>query len=150
MTAHRTIAWRALALLLAASAMLAGCRNEGAAPPPVLAPLEGGDGRLDWAGMQPCADCEGIETHLALIHEGGRRSFMLTETYLADRPVRFSESGQWQRTGDLLLLTGKNGARLGYAVLEDGRLQPRDVRGHRLAGSDGDGLLAPVASVAER
>lgn len=150
MTTRRAIAKLALAMLLATGAMLVGCRSETTAPPPVLAPIEGGNGRLDWAGMQPCADCDGIETHLALVNDDGRRSFVLTETYLAERPVRFVESGKWQREQALLLLIGKDGARLGYAVLEDGRLQPRDVRGRRLAGSDGDGLLSPVAAATER
>ncbi len=150
MTARGALAKRSPVVLLVVVAMLAGCRNESAAPPQVLAPIESASGRLDWAGMQPCADCEGIETHLALVNEDGRRSFVLTETYLAERPVRFVESGQWQREQDLLLLAGKDGARIGYAVLEDGRLQPRDVRGRRLAGSDGDGLLSPVVAATER
>lgn len=148
MTTRRALACTLYCLL--AAALLAGCRNEGAAPPQVLAPIEAGNGRLDWAGMQPCADCEGIETHLSLVNEGGRRSFVLTETYLAERPVRFVENGKWQREGDLLLLTGKDEARLGYVVLEDGRLQPRDVRGRRLPGSDGDGLLLPIAASVDR
>ena len=136
--------------LLATGALLAACRGEPAAPPQVLAPLETANGRLDWAGMQPCADCDGIETHLALVNEDGRRSFVLTETYLATRPVRFVENGQWRREGDLVLLTGRDDARLAYAVLEDGRLQPRDARGRRLPGNDGDGLLLPAAAATER
>lgn len=144
------IAKPALAPLLVACVVVSGCRNETAVPPQVLAPLEGGNGRLDWSGMQPCADCDGIETHLALVNDDGRRSFVLTETYLAQRPVRFVETGQWQREDGLLLLTGKDGVRLSYAVLDDGRLQPRDARGRRLPGRDGDGLLAPVAAATER
>lgn len=140
----------AMATLAVVVALLGACRGDNAAPPQAIAPIEGANGRLDWAGMQPCADCDAIETHLALVNEDGRRSFVLTETYLAPRPVRFVENGQWQREGALLLLTARNEARLVYAVLEDGRLQPRDARGRRLPGNDGDGLLAPVAAATER
>lgn len=136
--------------VLGLMALLGACRGEGTAAPEVIAPIDNANGRLDWAGMQPCADCDGIETHLALVNEGGRRSFVLTETYLAARPVRFVENGQWQREGELLLLTSRNDARLAYAVLEDGRLQPRDGRGRRLPGNDGDGLLNPVSAATDR
>lgn len=138
------------ALALALAGMLVACRGPDTAAPAAVAPIENANGRLDWAGMQPCADCDGIETQLSLVNEGGRRSFVLTETYLAAPPVRFVESGQWRREGALLLLTARNDARLAYAVLEDGSLQPRDPRGRRLPGNDGDGLLAPVAAATER
>lgn len=135
---------------LACAALLGACRGPDTAAPEAVAPIENANGRLDWAGMQPCADCDGIDTQLSLVNEDGRRSFTLTETYLAARPVRFVENGQWRRDGVLLLLTARNDARLAYAVLEDGRLQPRDPRGQRLPGNDGDGLLSPVAAATER
>lgn len=141
---------RPVLVALAVTFALAGCRGGDTAAPEVIAPIESADGRLYWAGMQPCADCEGIETQLALVNEDGRRSFVLTETYLAGRPVRFVDNGQWRREGELLLLTSRNDARLAYAVLDDGRLQPRDARGRRLPGNDGDGLLAPVAAETDR
>lgn len=137
--------WRAAsaALLLLG---LAACDRAGEQAPAILAPVEQGDGRLEWSGMQPCADCDGIATHLALLRQGGRRSFVLTETYLAERPVRFVASGRWQREADLLRLQAEDGARLTYVLLGDGSLQPRDGRGRRLPGSDGDGVLMPSAS----
>lgn len=134
-------------LLLAA---LSGCDAQRGAAPAVIAPIEQGQGRVEWNGMQPCADCEGIETRLVLTRDGGRRNFVLSETYLAERPVRFVASGQWQRERDLLQLRAEDGSRLSYALLADGRLQPRDMRGRRLATSDGDGLLMPATSPARR
>lgn len=137
------IAW----LLLAA---LAACDGQRTGSPAVIAPIEQGEGRVEWAGMQPCADCDGIETRLALARDGGRRSFVLSETYLAERPVRFVASGRWQLERGLLQLHAEDGSRLSYALLADGRLQPRDTRGRRLATSDGDGLLMPATSPSER
>lgn len=132
--------------LLAAVLCLGACRREAAQPPAVLAPLEQGGGRVEWAGVQPCADCDGIQTQLSLAQDGARRSFVLTETYLASQPVRFVTKGRWSRQQDLLQLHPDAGGTLGYAVLGDGKLQPRDARGRRLPGLDGDGLLAPQAS----
>lgn len=138
----------ALASLLLALA--SACERQSASAPPVLAPLEQGRGSVQFEGMQPCADCEGIRTQLVLSREQGERGFVLTETYLAPQPVPFVSHGQWRREGALLHLEAADGARLVYAVLEGGRLQPRDGQGRRLATSDGDGLLMPVASQGDR
>lgn len=141
---------RGWVLLAAVMLVLAACGRDAGDAPAILAPVEQGDGRLEWTGMQPCADCDGIETRLALVRESGKRSFVLTETYLAERPVRFVSSGRWEREADLLELQADDGARLNYALLGDGSLQPRDGRGRRLAGNDADGLLVPVTSSPRR
>ena len=135
--------------MLAFVLVLAACGRDAEAPA-ILAPVEQGDGRLEWTGMQPCADCEGIETQLALAREGRTRTFVLTETFLAERAVRFVSSGSWERRDDLLELQADDGARLNYALLGDGSLQPRDARGRRLAGNDADGLLVPATSSPRR
>jgi uncharacterized lipoprotein NlpE involved in copper resistance len=137
-------------VVLAVMLVLAACGRDAGDAPAILAPVEQGDGRLEWTGMQPCADCEGIETRLALVREAGKRSFVLTETYLAERPVRFVSSGRWERDADLLELQADDGARINYALLGDGSLQPRDGRGRRLAGNDADGLLVPATSAPRR
>jgi uncharacterized lipoprotein NlpE involved in copper resistance len=133
---------RGWVLLAAVMLVLAACSRDAGDAPAILAPVEQGDGRL--------ADCDGIETRLALVRESGKRSFVLTETYLAERPVRFVSSGRWEREVDLLELQADDGARLNYALLGDGSLQPRDGRGRRLAGNDADGLLVPVTSSPRR
>lgn len=135
------------AVAIVALFALAACRREAQAPLAQLAPLER-DGRMEWAGMQPCADCDGIQTRLVLARDGGDRGFVLTETFLAAQPVRFVARGSWERDGALLRLHAQDGARYGYVVLADGGLQPRDMRGHRLATSDGDGLLLPLDDAA--
>lgn len=127
---------------------LAGCVRGDAPAPAVLAPLERDGGRMDWAGVQPCADCEAIDTRLALSRQAGEGRFVLDETFVAGRPVRFVAEGRWERDDTLLRLEADDGARLVYAVLDDGRLQPRDWRGRRLPGADGDGVLAPVGAPA--
>jgi hypothetical protein len=117
-----------LALLVAC--VLASC---GRGAPPADAPLpliERGDGRVEWRGMLPCADCDGIETLLVLERRGEARRFDLVETFLAEEGgARFVDTGQWQMEGVRLSLEGEGGAARHYALLPDGRLQPRDDRG---------------------
>lgn len=117
-----------LALLVAC--VLAAC---GRGEPPADAPLpliEQGDGRVEWRGMLPCADCDGIETLLVLERRGEAHRFDLMETFLAEEGgARFADTGQWQMEGARLSLEGEGGAARHYALLPDGRLQPRDARG---------------------
>jgi len=124
---------------------LAGCERTTAPVAPVgqVLPV---DGRIQWEGLLRCADCDGIQTQLSLLRHGDLRSYTLTETYLAqDGDTRFVDGGHWQRDGDLLRLRGDAGAIHVYAVLPDGRLQPRDGRGRAFTPRDGD-FLAPVAT----
>jgi len=126
---------------------LAGC--ERATTP--IAPLGVGrtlpaDGRIEWQGLLPCADCDGIQTQLSLLRNGDSRSYVLTETYLAEEgDTRFVDGGQWQRDGDLLRLRGNAGGIHVYALLADGRLQPRDAQGRAFTPRDGD-FLEPVTA----
>lgn len=130
--------------------LLCGCDVQRTQAPPILQPMEQGNGRIEWQGVQPCADCDGIDTRLVLTREGRGQRFALTEIYLAPTPASFVSNGNWKREGGFVLLEADDGARLGYAVLADGRLQPRDVDGRRLATADGDGLLLPVAAALDR
>lgn len=103
------------------------------------------DGRIEWQAVLACADCDGIETALVLNRAGDQHDYSLTETFLAaDGGDRFVEQGQWQRDADLIRLhTANEGLRV-FALLPDGRLEPRDRRGRRFAPRDGDALV-PVA-----
>ena len=104
------------------------------------------DGRIEWQGLLPCVDCDGIQTQLSLLRNGELRSYTLTETYLAeDGDTRFVDGGHWQRDGDLLRLRSDAGAVHVYAVLADGRLQPRDARGRAFSPRDDD-FLEPVTA----
>ena len=126
---------------------LAGC-GPGSAPTaqPVgqVLPV---NGRIEWEGLMPCVDCDGIQTQLSLLRNGEQRSYTLTETYLAeDGDTRFVDGGHWQRDGELLRLRSDAGAVRVYAVLDDGRLQPRDARGHAFSPDDDD-FLEPVTAM---
>jgi len=132
----------ALAVLLAA-----GCNdgdNGRGGASPAAAQLEN-DGRIEWQAVLACADCDGIETALVLNRAGDQRDYTLTETFIAnDGGDRFVEQGLWQREeGFIRLQTANEGVRV-FALLPDGRLEPRDRRGRRFARRQGDALV-PVA-----
>ncbi|MEO6138795.1 MAG: copper resistance protein NlpE N-terminal domain-containing protein [Luteimonas sp.] len=92
------------------------------------------DADLQWRGLLGCADCDGIQTQLLLHHGASGQEFHLTEIYLAhDQGARFDDHGHWQRQADLLQLQGASGSLRVYAVLPDGRLQPRDGHGATLS-----------------
>lgn len=123
-------------LLLAA----ASCGRE----PVPLPGISGDDGRVEWRGVAPCADCDGIDTRLLLERSGEDRRFLLVETYLADGGgTRFLDRGQWRQSAALLRLEGGDGSLRTYTVLDDGRLRASDWHGDALPGHD-DALLTPV------
>lgn len=129
------------------SAALAGCGGPSSTNPQAttgLPQLDGGDGRIEWHGELACADCDAIDTRLVLQRGGEVRDYTLTETYLAaDDSARFVEHGRWQRDDALLQLLGDGGGMRVYALLPDGRLQPRDGRGRRFPQREDD-FLVPV------
>lgn len=115
--------------LLASACLLAACDQAPAPADAALPGIEQGDGRVEWRGMLPCADCDGIETLLVLERRGEAHRYDLVETFLAEEGgARFVDSGQWRMEGVRLSLEGEGGAARHYALLPDGRLQPRDAR----------------------
>lgn len=141
---------RRLALLLCLSVigLLSACGRD--APPSGAAaqPPFDGDGRIGWQGLLACADCDGIDTTLALNRSGERRDYLLVETYLTqDGGERFVEQGRWRQQGDALIrLQAVDGGERVYALQPDGRLQPRDRQGQRFAERDDDFLTPFTAS----
>lgn len=131
-------------LPLVAIVALAGC---GRAPTPAPgAALPAGAGAIEWQGRRACADCDGIATRLVLREGAHGRDYDLTETYSANGVAApFAEHGRWRRTDVLLRLQGDRGSLRWYALLPDGRLQPRDAHGEALQGDSDDDLLVPVA-----
>ena len=130
-------------------AALAGC---GRAPPPPSAgalPVAGQGGSIEWQGQRSCVDCDGIATRLVL-HEGPKgRDYDLIEVFSsAGEDARFAEHGRWQRDMALLRLQGDRGSRRAYALLPDGRPQPRDAHGDPLDDDVDDDLLVPVSGSA--
>lgn len=110
-----------------------------------------GDGRIGWQGLLACADCDGIETSLALNRSGERREYLLIETYLdGEGGERFVEQGRWSQKQypqdrSLIRLQAIDGGERFYALQDDGRLQPRDGHGRRFPRRNGD-FLTPVSA----
>lgn len=137
-----------MAALVMAALLAAGCdggRDQAGNRSPAAAQLES-DGRIEWQAVLACADCDGIETVLVLDRAGEQRDYTLTETFLAeDGGDRFVEQGLWLRQDELIRLqSAGNGLRV-FALLPDGRLEPRDHRGRRFSPRPGDALL-PVSA----
>ena len=132
------------ALLLPTLFVLAACRQQAPADP---AGEGGAAGELVFAGERACADCDAIATRLVLRQRAGRRDYTLEESFRAGRAsARFAERGRWREHHGLLWLDATDGGRRTYALLPDGRLQPRDAGGATLPGRD-DTLLPTAASL---
>lgn len=130
-------------------AALAGCGRAPAPPSAGALPVAGQGGSIEWQGQRGCVDCDGIATRLVL-HEGPKgRDYDLIEVFSsAGEDARFAEHGRWQRDMALLRLQGDRGSRRAYALLPDGRLQPRDAHGDPLDDDVDDDLLVPVSGSA--
>lgn len=139
-----------LLYLLSLLWLCSACSRESAQPGDsgVALPPFDGDGRIGWQGVLACADCDGIDTSLALNRTGERRDYLLVETYLTGGGgERFVEQGRWrQQDAALIRLQAVDGSERVYALQADGRLQPRDGRGRRFARRDGDFLMPVTAS----
>lgn len=136
-----------LLLCLAQAACDAPAPSSRASHPPAQG--AGGGDRIEWRGRMPCADCDAIDTHLLLRREGAARDYVLTEVYqVGDGATRFVEHGRWRQERALLRLQDDAGGRRAYALLPDGRLQPRDWHGRPLSPGAGDFLVPVTATTA--
>jgi copper homeostasis protein (lipoprotein) len=103
---------RTVALLVLATAALAGCSRSSdpdpaaaSAGPDQSAPPLAEDFERTWLGVLPCADCDGIQTRLVLRGEDGARRYLLEETYLGvEGDNAFVQEGEW--TEETLALEG--------------------------------------------
>ena len=148
---HPGMVWsarRSVMLLSAAllATVLAACTREGEpSDAPADAPTEGGLAALPepfegvWAGVLPCADCEGIDVVLELERESGAAGrYRLVETYLgAVDAVGFEIAGEWRenacRVGEIAgscLVLLESGQR--WFRHADGSLQAVDAEGRAL------------------
>ncbi len=136
---------RVVTLVVLLSAGCDGSRDVAGNRSPAAAQLEL-DGRIEWQAVLACADCDGIETALILNRTGDQRDYTLTETFLAgDGGDRFVEQGMWLREDELIHLQSAGKGLRVFALLPDGRLEPRDHRGRRFAPRPGDALV-PVSA----
>lgn len=140
---------KALLLLTSAAFVLAGCQDE--QPPQAVqsaseaqaeviidAPADKAhtaNTALDWngtyVGVLPCADCDGIETHITLNHDG---SYTATQTYLGKEDGYFESQGQfhWNDEGNTVTLESEDGTNQ-YFVGEN-ILFKLDKNGQRVKG----------------
>ena len=141
----------AMALLL----VLAACKPQGEQAAPATAaggaqavPATSEDTERTWAGLLPCADCQGIDTRLVLRTEDGKRNYLLTETYLGGTgKTSFNRAGTWTelqyKTGGDARVTyvlDPDKAAEHYALQPDGALEllgadgkePQDALAYRL------------------
>ena len=136
-------------LVLLTCLLAVGCEREDkrAAEASAAAPAADGfataqDSERTWVGLLPCSDCQGIDTRLVLrVAAGGRREYLLTETYLGGRGKNtFERKGRWSETsqavaGESLTLyvldPGQAGQR--FALQPDGALEVLDGDGQRPA-----------------
>lgn len=106
-----------------------GCGGTKPATVP-LPQLEQAGGHMQWRGQLPCADCDGIDVQLQLVHAADGDAYRLVEVYLlGDDGVRFVERGHWRRDGDLIRIEGQGGSRRAFALQPDGSLQLSDAHG---------------------
>ena len=96
-------------LLVACGERAAEAPVEGA--PVVLLPeqFEG-----TWRGVLPCADCEGVDTTIALVRDGDVRRYSRLERYLGTPLDAQSGEGDWREVATTI--AGEAGA---VVVLED-------------------------------
>jgi len=141
----------AFALLLA----LGACTPEkgpGAAAPDAAAvvPPTPAEEEIErtWAGLMPCSDCQGIDTRLVLRTQRGKRSYLLSETYLGGSgQTSFNRAGTWtelvRKSGNDAQVTyvlDPDKAAQSYALQPDGALEmlgadgkaPSDAISYRL------------------
>ena len=101
-------AWLIVLLML----LLAAC-NRGrddatgrAAPPSASSDFGNGESaqtERTWVGLLPCSDCQGIDTRLVLRAEGGRRDYLMTETYRGGPGKNtFNRAGTWTEVTELV------------------------------------------------
>lgn len=135
----RAPAIAAVPLCLALATGCGGARDEG---DDALSGLVAVHGAVEWRGSLPCADCEGIETHLVLERRDGDRLYALHEVYMAaGDTAQFRESGEWRLDDLLLSLESDAGSRRHYGLVRGGALQVRDPQGRVYPGREHDLLL---------
>lgn len=133
-------------MIAALLAGLAGCERAPPKPTVPLPALDAGNGRIEWRGVLPCADCDGIQTSLQLQRTGTQRGYRLIEIFVdGNTGARFVDSGHWLREGDLIRTVANDGSPRVYGLNADGALQPRDARGRAFAQHD-DALLTQMGA----
>lgn len=98
-------------LLTLVALVLAAC-HPSTAPVPDGARVDDRNIVGDYEGVLPCADCEGIRTHLSL--QPGYR-YQMQETYLGKSALVFNDHGSWSLAPDSRRLDLMSSGRRSYA-----------------------------------
>lgn len=94
---------------------------------------------LDWPGTYtgtlPCADCEGIATHISI---GKDLRYRLSETYLgkSDKPFLTEDAFTWNSDGNSITLQGiAEGTRSTHFQVGENQLTQLDLQGAKIEGA---------------
>ncbi len=133
------------ALFLLSCLLLAACQpsSPGAPPVPVAGTPSGAEAFSEgsermWSGLLPCSDCQGVEMHLVLRLQNGKRRFEMVESYIGGKePNRFTSRGEWIESttaADALptYVLDVGQAEQVFALQPDGALQLLDGQGKAL------------------
>lgn len=96
---------------------------------------------LDWAGtyagVTPCAGCEGIETELSITYG---RSFELSTKYIGESDSTFQTSGSftWNENGSIIQLDIEDKSMPVEYIVQENRLVQLDIDGNRITGDFGE------------
>jgi copper homeostasis protein (lipoprotein) len=111
---------------------------EAASQAPPVATGDTSQNALDWpgryAGVLPCADCEGIETALTLSAEG---NYTLSERYLGKPEAARESKGRfgWNTAGNTIRLEGiAEGTRSTQFQVGENRMTQLDMQGAKITG----------------
>ena len=94
--------------LLGLASSLLGCQVKPGNPDPVISPIRTGNANENavfrfagtYAGVVPCADCDGLQTELRINNDG---TYVLKHTYRGKKrgSNTFREQGNWTHSQDL-------------------------------------------------
>lgn len=134
-------------VLVLGACLLLSCQRgtaplaDGAAVPPfgTTVPAPRQDSERTWAGLLPCSDCQGIDTRLVLRSVGGRRDYLITETYVGGVGKNsFNRAGSWTEVASVAdgatvtsyVLDPDQGGGQRFVLQADGALELRDGGEH--------------------
>ena len=97
------------------------------------------DSILHYSGVLPCADCESVETSLALAADFTYTQRLLYYGRKSKGPGsnEYTDSGRWMKHADILHLLNANGSSTYYKQTDTALLQV-DEKGERLGGKLAD------------
>lgn len=89
-----------------------------------------------YAGVLPCADCEGIQTEITLNPD---ETYEIKRVYLKDDHPEFTETGSyaWEEDGNTLQLEDTN-SDITYIFVSENKIIQLDLEGNKITGDLAD------------